>query len=541
MKKKRALSMILCTGLLAASLLTGCSSQTVSEETTENATTSTDVDTANNPEDSAGDSNEEKMKISIAIWDIGTAVNPDKQDAVLEKLENDFNIEIEPVAVTWNDFSEKFQIWSATNELPDIVAHSQSLKDVWKWKDQGVIRAIPDDLSAYPNLSKYLEDERSNVFVQDGKRWAIPRLQFSDDKYAYGKTIFVWKDIYDSLGLEKKPETYDELKEMFLKIKEQYPDMVPLTSQNLGYMFFLVMNENPYMMDGYGKFESGKWENGFFQESTVDALEKMRELWSLGIIDKDWPINKDTTNGGDKFAEKRAAAVVTTPYPTHIYYTFGTTWEKMHPDEDLGENLEMINMPSSSDGKWYFNSGTFYSESYFSANVDDAKMERILQLYDYLLSEDGINLMRYGIEGVDFVKSGDEIEITREKDESGNFVALTTKYPSVGSLRPLVFWDEDFPFVDPTIKESIRRFGEEYMEWKQSNTEEYPGHNPWISTISSPLKDNFQTDILNDCVKIVIAEGDVRSEWQKTVDEYMNLGYEEMIEEFNAVAAEAGY
>ena len=52
--------------------------------------------------------------------------------------------------------------------------------------------------------------------------------------------------------------------------------------------------------------------------------------------------------------------------------------------------------------KYYFVDTEPWSESYISANVDDAKMAAICKLYDFLYSEEGKRLVFCGIEGEDY-------------------------------------------------------------------------------------------------------------------------------------------
>ena len=43
-----------------------------------------------------------------------------------------------------------------------------------------------------------------------------------------------------------------------------------------------------------------------------------------------------------------------------------------------------------------------------NADVDDKKLDRILRIYDWLLSPEAKDLYDYGIEGKDYTKEGDK-------------------------------------------------------------------------------------------------------------------------------------
>lgn len=64
----------------------------------------------------------EPMEISVALWgiqegfDAANAVN----DTIFNDLCEKFNITINPVSVTWNDYQEKNKVWAASGSLPDL-------------------------------------------------------------------------------------------------------------------------------------------------------------------------------------------------------------------------------------------------------------------------------------------------------------------------------------------------------------------------------------------------------------------------------------
>ena len=47
-----------------------------------------------------------------------------------------------------------------------------------------MIRALPDDLSAYPNLQEYLKRDRAVAAMRDGHYYMIPRQTYGDISYS---------------------------------------------------------------------------------------------------------------------------------------------------------------------------------------------------------------------------------------------------------------------------------------------------------------------------------------------------------------------
>ena len=149
--QKKALSLALA-ALMSASLV-ACGNDSGKESSSEPASTpasSTAAEESSKTEEA--DPFAEHMKISIAVWNIGDAIT-DGEDAVRDALYDKLNIEIEPYAVTWGDYVEKIMLWAATNKLPDMTAYEAGYTETFrKWRDEGVIRALPD-ASNYPNVA----------------------------------------------------------------------------------------------------------------------------------------------------------------------------------------------------------------------------------------------------------------------------------------------------------------------------------------------------------------------------------------------------
>ena len=111
------------------------------------------------------------MDISVGYWDVETALCGDD---IQKFIEEKFNVTFEPMNVTWDDYYEKEQTWAATDSLPDVFcADFRASATFGKWAREGVIRSIPEDLSAYPNLSAYLDSPAAEGCKIDGDLYCI--------------------------------------------------------------------------------------------------------------------------------------------------------------------------------------------------------------------------------------------------------------------------------------------------------------------------------------------------------------------------------
>lgn len=186
--------------------------------------------------------------------------------------------------------------------------------------------------------------------------------------------------------------------------------------------------------DGSWVLENGKYIPAFFSNKTLATINSVKKLYDSGTFDKDWALNQNSFNGREKFLSGNAASTFYTANPS-LLSAYVSDWSKTFPEKKFTDSIKLIHPFKSPDGAFYNNKENFWSESYINSKVDDKKLDRILRLYDYLLSPKGKDLALLGIEGKDFVREGDRASITREKDENGIIKNLAALYPSVGMLR----------------------------------------------------------------------------------------------------------
>ena len=158
-------------------------------------------------------------------------------------------------------------------------------------------------------------------------------------------------------------------------------------------------------------------------------------------------------------------------------------------------------------GKTYrFSTLTHWAETYISGNCDDAKRDRILAFYDYMLG-DGLTAMRYGEEGVDYKMDGDTVVITREKEADGNFVNIHDLHPQLTNLKS----------VNTDIVET--NFQLTYMTYENQD-----------KTISDPS---------DEMIKVVMSD-DAEGAYESMIATLKANGYDDAVQSFNDAAEAMG-
>lgn len=530
--------------LMVSSGIIGCGSDK-GNSTAENSQSSTTATSSAVAEDPF----KELVQITVAMWDSSDDSVNEKTEPIYAAISKKLNLKIKMQPITWDDYETKIQMWAASGQLPDVFAMDAfGSKNYSNWTKQGIVRAIPDDLSQYPNLENYLQSDSFQAMKSsDGKFYCVPRANYTNLQYSMmDDTILYRWDWAQQLGITKEPETYDEFVNMLKAFVDKDPEgkgTVGLTFKDPGVMTNRLLM--PYNAAAtYGENTNYKWikEDGqyipaYFSKNTVKGIQSIKNMFEMGVIDKDLAILK-YKEGDNKFYSGRAGATITNSIKEHEFI-------KTYPDKNIDECVKILKMWPSEDGNRYqYVDGASSSESYFNAKVDDKKMDRIMRLYDYLLSDEGKAYYQYGVEGVDYVRDGDKIVYKQDgKDVDVPNTDLEKKYASKKSIGNLVSWGADF-YWDPTNSSAIstpRSFNMalNYIDWGLENLK-IADYNLALTFLSTPAKDKFTITANDDIIKIMYDSAPVEQQWANIVKGYEAKGLNDVIKEVNEEATKLG-
>lgn len=549
MKKwgKAILGLVLTAGILLT-VFAGCggagnqAGETTAKSGTEGQTTQTAAAEENPFKDS--------MEISVSIWDIGDDAN--KTDPIHDKLKQDLNVSIKPVSVTWEDYHDKINIWSASGELPDVFVtdniYGKVSPLVSKWAKEGVIKAFPKDLSPYPNVQKIYEVPDIKGLTIDGGYYFLPILMWdTQNPYVDLRSCLVRADWMKNLGWTEDPKNGEEFKRLLSDMVNKDPDgnkqkdTYGLGADSAGIWDYPKIFTNPF---GYGTWvkEDGKFIPDKISAKQLDYYRYMRQLVAEGLIDPDFAIQK-SDEGLQKFISGKLGVLVTQVQLDGIY----DKWTKANPDKNFFENVKYLKTPATNDGtvsRFAFTS--YWAETYISGKVDDKKLDRILRVMDYMNTREYMMSAKLGRKDVDYKVNGDTYEIIRPKDDKGNFVGIDTLYPVTTKFAWLAGWN-GFNFhpensVGKTNAE-LAKMEKDQVEWIMKNTVTNPLINFEVSAITSPIMEKYdlgQEANSETEVKFILSKDDLDAQWKKWLDEQNKKGLATMLEEVNAEAAKRG-
>lgn len=293
------------------------------------------------------------------------------------------------------------------NNLPDMFHITAEQATIYG--SEGILEPLDDLIAQYaPNIAALLTEENSVPLRNpaDGKIYYLPKYntinQINESTFTYRK------DILDAMG-EEEPNTIDEWYELFVKVKEQYPDMIVLTERNANVAF----NSHPAFDMGrfmIGDFLFGMLPSEIDQRQSVflptsqqwkDMLMFYNKLYNEGILDPAYLTHNDDTWWFEKVAGGQAFACWTmnqgrAQQATDLAHEAGLTdveWRVAQLTENYNtgvRELYKVANPWEIDG--------------FALNANMSEEEKIaaIKFLDYNFSPEGTLLFYYGIEGEDY-------------------------------------------------------------------------------------------------------------------------------------------
>ncbi len=489
----------------------------------------------------------EKMTISYAAVAMVEGVDYNA-DELSQYFQDKFNIEWEPIALTWDNWAEKLRIWINSNDMPDFVMWDFNYGDYVNYAEQGLIRQLPNGWKdRWPNMAEVYANTGIGDALEEkmGAAYMIPRVTYFDmptDPLVTHTNLWIRKDWAEDVGFEVK-EKYSptELMEFARLLQEADPvgngKTIPIdmNADSLATVFISPYNVN------YGDFykgEDGQYHWGAADESTLEGLKLYSQAYQEGLINPDF------------FALKNNEEI--SHYESGIsgitwYQGFGRslmlTSEKYETNSggDADTDIAMAYLVAD-DGKYYSKEITnFWTASIFSPTMEDAKFERLMDLLEYSASDEGQELIRMGFEGKDYEKDSEgNINILRDKDETGAYVSLDTVYPSLNPLyNNLSILPDNFSLSDPGLSQDIRDTVDSLFAGKQKDGCDQGTITPidWdLYLFTSPNYEKTKYNYGEEFAKLIVMDGDIETNWRAWVEEKMPQ-VQVVLDEINAELA----
>jgi len=336
---------------------------------------------------------------------------------VKEKINATVQINI----IDWGAYDEKMNIMPASGEPMDLVFTSNWTNDYITNVNKGALAVIPFEKvqELCPNIIDTIPEKLWNAAKVKGELYAIPNIQVE----ARWPAIMLAKKYVEKYGFDvSAAKTIDDFTDFLKQIADNEPGIIPFAIEGSGGSAFLT-----YMISNIGLeyFGDNMAQAVYLDDDTATVvnlyetpeiagvLDIMHNWYELGIIPKDASTKQD-------FVAEKANGLVAAEFAVNNPDTL--------PDQATrhGCTADDLVMVPLSDPFMYTGSiiNTLTAVSATSKNMD-----RALMLFDLMFDKADIrliNLLSYGIEGKNYVKTSEtQIELI---PDSGYFINCGWEY-----------------------------------------------------------------------------------------------------------------
>ncbi len=444
MKKTIAflLALVLLLGLVA-----GCADQAAPADTSNTDSSNTaNTDSTDTDATDATDAEEDREVIEVNIW--AHDMDFPEDDRMVQYLEDKFDLKFNITSYANGIYQENLRNYILGGDMPDMYANwgpgdTNTLFD--QIQSEGLLMDMTDLIPNYPNLMESVHyDDDSLKFLYNGDRiYGVPRKWNKDTT---DRVLFIRQDWLDELGLEM-PDTWDDVYEVLKAFKEAEPDGVKQVGLSMNDPFWIKMITAGFTgVNTWYQDETGRYKMDIFHPNMKEGYEFLHKLYAEGLLDPECYIS-EADRPKEYFCSGQSGIIYNASQYASCYPYFEET-KKNFPDAEVA----IINpIPASPEGirsHMGIDSG-YYGMWSFSKDFEG--VDRVLEMMDWLASDEGNFFVRNGIEGIHYTMDGDTVVKNEEEcaKEEFNCNGVTSHYLSYFTSIDFTFnQDMSLPYAE---------------------------------------------------------------------------------------------
>ena len=491
------------------------------------------------------------------------------EETYTEMINDKFNVKINATNYEYSQWDEAVNTSINGNTLKDTIQFNLKAYNFGstyeKWAEDMIIKPLPNNLNKWPNLKNEI-DNISNVEslkIKD-KLYGIPVANdisnpgkdFSNFTYVYRRDwakkideMNAGKPDYVPVYREGDVYTWDE----FVRLARAFATNIATLSEtdkacalvDEAWGFPSVTNFFKDAPHCYGKDADGNAINNFTSPNYLRGLEAAKQFVSEKIYSQDQFGFVD--GKANELYLGGQAAILYDNYSLSNYLKLRKGFKKNQKTVNLDDGTALLKVKGP-DGKFALE-GTenWFSMTMFNYDISDNKMNKILDILDYLLSDEGTRLAIYGQEGYDYeivtgddydyICNGTKVKLSPQGWEKGSDGQYGPKPNGAKYLRYMATLGNDTKPFDPyTDVETFNILNNWTNEMKAAKAAgnlrvvQEPGDISWMSTETKNDKTesnlyDANTAVLKYCfgkladIDAYLAEFDKIPSWARILDE----------------------
>ncbi|MEG2087060.1 MAG: hypothetical protein RR022_02590, partial [Angelakisella sp.] len=186
-------------------------------------------------------------------------------------------------------------------------------------------------------------------------------------------------------------------------------------------------------------YEDGRWIPGLLSRRSKELTLGIKKLYETGAVDRDY-FSITAKGSSEKFATGKVAVLLAPADLKSAGDDFRMKyWSVIHPTLPIEDYVGLMTCPMDNQGKRYNKPQAYDTSTLFSASVSDQTMDKVLRLMEFLYTEEGSLLLRYGFRDEHYRLDGDEI-VSLVTNLEGQPIRFADTCPDFSLLENLSSW-----------------------------------------------------------------------------------------------------
>lgn len=385
MKAKKLTALLLSTVMLAAAL-TGCGGSG-SEAGTGSTGSGEETGASDGP-------------VTLTFFDKNSGSNT-FDDAVARAIQEKTGVAV-AVENPTGDPLEKLNLMLTGQNYPDIVLMDRGNEIVNRYIEAGALIPLNDLIDQYgPHIKEMYGEVLTKSAYSDGQNYYLNNWYGVDPEASAG--VLMRKDLLAEIVGEERansnePFTQSEYLDILRQFKAKYPSIdgkesvaVTVDAESKNYEGTLY---GMYGMTNFYVDDSNNIQHRAKDPRYKDAVSFMNTLYTEGLLDKEWVVNKK-----EQWTQKLSAG--------NVFSTLCSYWDTDSANTSLastiGPEAQFYSYKVVADGvdpsETRYNGRSTLGWDAIGITNNCQNPEAAIKFIDYLVSEEGQYLMMWGIEG----------------------------------------------------------------------------------------------------------------------------------------------
>lgn len=433
---------------------------------------------------------------------------------IWEAIEQETNVKLNITAVPNINYIERVDIIVSSSNIPDIVILYDNQANRFGLDD--VLLDINKYSDRMPNFKKWTQrypDIVKRNIAADGGLYLLPTEGMEETER---KCWLYREDIFEKNNLQV-PKSTDELYETLKILKQRYPYSYPLALRLGLENFNYIAPQWNASHDYYYDEVKGEWQYGPIEDEYKNMVIFFKQLYMEKLMPPDF-MTVNTKQWQDMIADDKV--FVTVDFINRIDF-FNVALKNDKPDFKLNFTIPPT---GGENGINQFGYSSRLTQS-FGISKQTENLDEVLKVIDFLYSEEGRDLVSWGVEGETY-----RIENGKRYFLDVNDMADIRKKYGISTVGTYLWYD---------YSSHMSTFSGELQD-AIVKSRKYDGEPNFIPAFTkkeyNEVIDNYEKGIAEhkeqEIAKFILGARDIK-EWDMFVDEIKALGLEKMLESYN--------